>query len=112
MKMFMIIVTRNDDHLNKLLNNLRDYELKGTVIPTTSIRHAILDNNIEPLPVFGGLRQLYSKNTDLNTTIMLAVEQEELENVKQAVRDVYQDVGQHKALMLATPLSYFEELTD
>ena len=92
------------------MTGLEKFEPTGTVIPTSSMRNAILQSTVEPLPNFGGLRQLYENDRALNTTIMAVIEEEELEQVKSIIRGVSIKNEENRGIMFAAPITYFEEL--
>jgi len=112
MKLLLVVIMKNDDYRNRVLNELGKYETTGTVIPTTSMRNAITQSCVEPLPNFGGLRQIYENDRSLNTTILAVIEEEELEQVKALIKNVSVKNQENEGIMFAVPVMYFEELKD
>lgn len=112
MKLLFVAIMKNDEYRSRVLKELEKYEPTGTVIPTSSLKNAILQSNVEPLPNFGGLRQLYENERALNTTIMAVIEEEELEQLKATIKGVSIQNSENEGIMFAVPVMYFEELRD
>lgn len=112
MKLLFFVIMRNDEHRNRVLAAMNKYEATGTVIPTSSIRNAILNASTEPLPIFGALRQLSEHSRDLNTTIMTVIEEKDLEATKMLVRSLSVEGTENDGIMFAIPVVDFEEFTN
>lgn len=107
-EILMVVVLKNDDCKNKVLAAMRAMEKNGTVIPSNSIKHALLRDDVEPLPIFGGLRQLVDDPSHLETTIMLVMKKEEMQQTRDAIIEATKDKLDDVALIFALPVIYHE----
>lgn len=107
-EILMVVVLKNDGCKNKVLRAMRAIDKNGTVIPTNSIKHALLRDDVEPLPIFGGLRQLVDDPSHLETTILLVMNEDELKPTRDAIVNATKDNPTDVALIFALPVIYHE----
>lgn len=112
MKLLFVVIIKNDEYRNALLNEMNKFQTTGTVITTGSIKNAILQPDVEPIPNFGGLRQLYENQSDLNTTILAIIDEEDLAQTKAMVRSVSTKGATYEGIMFTLPINDYETLTD
>ncbi len=107
-EILMVVVLKNDNCKHKVLRAMRAIDKNGTVIPTNSIKHSLLKDDVEPLPIFGGLRQLADDPAHLETTILLVMNEDELKPTRDAIINATKDNPTDVALIFATPVIYHE----
>lgn len=108
--MQLLVVTLEDTEvflrmLNKLSINFR----QGIVVPTTSLKHALLHSEIDAAPIFGSLTKLVENNYEPNNTLFLLLTEEEVEQAKETVRKITEGI-EKKGIMFTVPISSMEVL--
>lgn len=112
MKVLFACVLEKNEYEKKLYSELVKNNYSGTVLPTTSIKHALLGSNIEPIPVFAGLRHLVDEKEDINSTILMLVDLDELDKIKAIVKTATNNFEKHCGCMFAVPLIMLEGAED
>ena len=91
--MQLLVVTLDDsEEFLKTLSRLKEDGLNGIVIPTTSLKHALVTQDYE-----------------CNHTLLMLVDEEKLEDAKRIVRGITKGLRK-KGIMFALPVSFWEGL--
>ncbi len=111
MKVLLVVSPTSDEAKNKILKAVAKYELPGIVMPTQSLANSFLRNEDEPVPVFGGLRNIVEakENIDLTTSIFVIINKESLWEVKAAIKGSCADLTESAGSMFAVELFDYEE---
>lgn len=107
--MFQVILSKNENAY-ALFSALRKKDIKGVVLPAQSLKSALLDNKDESIPAFTGLRHVVEYPHDNNYVVYCIIDESRLEEVKQIVRDVTDEIKHKVGIMFAMPLAFVEGL--
>lgn len=107
--MFQVILAKNENAY-ALFSALRKNDIKGFVLPAQSLRSALLDNPDEEIPPFAGLRQVVEYPHDMNYVVSCIIDESKLEEVKNIVRKVTDEIKHKVGIMFAVPLAFAEGL--
>ena len=107
--MFQVILSKNENAY-ALFSALRKKDIKGVVLPAQSLKSALLDNKDESIPAFAGLRHVVEYPHDNNYVVYCIIDESRLEEVKQIVRDVTDEIKHKVGIMFAMPLAFVEGL--
>ncbi len=110
MKVLYFIVLKNDRIRNRVMKALDGIKVNGVVLASTSVRHALLESNIEPLPDFGALRHVVENVHYNKSTILTVVDEEQIELVKKTVKEASKGCGENAGRMYTVPVSNYEEI--
>ena len=80
------------------------------VLPAQSLKSALLDNKDESITAFTGLRHVVEYPHDNNYVVYCIIDESRLEEVKQIVRDVTDEIKHKVGIMFAMPLAFVEGL--
>ena len=106
--MLLFFVTLEDgNEFLKVLSAMREHGMNGTVLDTTSLKHA-LTNHEEDIPMFGKISNLVDKNLQMSHSLMAIIRDEKLEEAKEIVRTSTNGLGRKKGVMFATPITFWE----
>lgn len=110
--MQLLVITLDDsDEFLRTLADLKDHGMNGIVIPTTSLKHALLTSKVDAAPIFGSLSKLIENNFEPSNTVLMLVNDKELEEAKEIVRIKTKGISR-KGVMFAVPVSFWEGLVD
>jgi hypothetical protein len=112
MKLLFVVILHNNENAYKLFSALRKNDTKGTVLPAQSLRSLVLDSEIEPIPMFAGLRHIIDSPRELNYTVFCVIDESELENVKNIVHGVTEEIQQKIGIMFALPITLWKEVNN
>ena len=111
MQVFFIVLTEMDV-MPKILKQMSEYNFKGTVFHSESIRHALLYNKVEPEPIFGSLSKLMEyEHTEKPTILVVLKNEEEFELLRKVVKESIGGI-QGKCFMFSVPALLVEGLDD
>ena len=112
MQLFVVNLDDSEEFL-QTLSKLKDDGLNGIVIPTTSLKHALIHSHHidDVVPIFGSLSKIVKHDYQLNHTLLMLVKDEEIEEAKRIVRDTTKGLGK-KGVMFALPVSFWEGLEE
>lgn len=106
--MQLLVITLDDsEDFVRTLSGLKDHGMNGIVMPTTSLKHALLNNDVDAAPIFGSLRKLMDNDQKMSSTCVMLIHEEKLDEAKTVVRDITKGLGK-KGVMFAMPVSYWE----
>ena len=103
----LVITLDNSEEFLKTLSGLKDHGMNGIVIPTTSLKHALLHSTVDAAPIFGSISKLVEHDYELSHTVMMLVSKEKIEVAKNIVKGIVKEFGK-KGIMFAVPLSFWE----
>lgn len=107
--MFQVILRKNENAY-ALFSALRRKGIKGVVLPAQSLKSALLDNKDEPVPAITGLRHVVEYSHDMNYLVYCIIDESRLEEVKDIVRGVTDEIKEKVGIMYAMPLAFIEGL--
>lgn len=107
MKHLLFAVLENTQDTHDLIHTLSKLGYNGTVMSTKSLKH-VLEDVDEDLPSFISLSHIHSNNLTVNTTIYFILEDKELEEVKDKIREFTKGFKSTKGGMFALPLESYE----
>lgn len=110
MQLFVVTVDEWDPFF-RVLNGLAAFGMNGLVLSSHNMRSEIMHHRSpEPVPIFGFLSRI-AKQGDYPKSFTLAtvLEDDKLEEAKEQVRKLATGL-KSKALMMAIPLTFCEEL--
>jgi len=103
----LVYLVLQDPHVTEdVMKVLSTANHNGTVIPSLSLKH-FLDDASE-IPYFFNLHTIEAKNYARNTTILLLVESDQLDEVKGIIREVTENFSLSHGGMATLPLEDFE----
>lgn len=108
MKVLFIAILDKNECEQELFSRLMQKGYNGTLIPTTSIKHALLGSGVEPVPIFAGLRHVVETTENANSTLFIVIDLDSMEEVKSIINDVTDNLAHHAGMMFAVPLIMFE----
>lgn len=107
MKHLLFVVLENKKETNELIHTLSKKGFNGTVLSSTSLNHVIHDEE-EDVPSFFSLAHLSEQKFVHNTTIYFLLEEKELKEVQEVIRDLTKNFTLVKGGMFATPVESYE----
>ena len=107
MKHLLFVVLDNKKETHDLIHKLSELGFNGTVLSSTSLKHVIHDEE-EDTPSFFSLAHLSENKFVHNTTIYFILEDNELKEVQETIRDFTKNFSIVKGGMFATPIESYE----
>jgi len=107
MKHLLFVVLENTKESSDIIHELSNEGYNGTVISSTSLKHLLQDEK-EDLPSFFSLSHIHHNNLTQNTTIYFILEDEDLEKVRQLIREKTDHFQNTKGGMFSTPIESYE----
>ncbi len=106
--MQLLVVTLDDsEEFLQTLSKLKDNGLNGIVIPTTSLKHALMTSNVDAVPIFGSISKIVKHDYEVNHTLLMLIDDAQLEMAKETVHKITKGKGK-KGIMFAVPVSFWE----
>ncbi|MCM1513890.1 MAG: hypothetical protein NC090_02770 [Anaeroplasma bactoclasticum] len=107
MKLFVTVLVEGE-YMPKILKKLSDHNFHGSVMPTLSIKKALLNNHNEPVPMFGGISKVIEYDHSPRPMVFVVVKEDE--EVKTLARLINEATGgiQDKGFMYALPIDFLE----
>ena len=106
MKNLIFAIIEKHTISEEVLESLSKAGYNGTVVPSTSLKHAILDHG--EAPMFFNLSHLDEESFENNTTLFIVVDEEKTENVLNIIREHTKNFTLSHGGMFVTPLTSFE----
>lgn len=109
MKYLLFAILENTENCQDLLKELSMTGFNGTVIPTASLTHTLLNSTrLEEEPFFGTLRHLVENKFEGNTTLYMVLDEEKLVIAKKIIRDVTRQFTLTRGGMFEVALAGYE----
>ncbi len=105
----LVINLKNESEFKHVIHEINAEGLNGIVLPSVSVHNAMHEDSLEAVPVFGFLTKISRRHFDSGHTLMMLVEPEKMEQVKETVRNIVKDLT-HKGVMFSIPVDYYEGL--
>lgn len=106
MQLLVITIDNCEEFLNTLMG-LKEHGMNGFIMQSTSLKHALLNSNIDAAPIFGSVSKIISHDFESSHTAFLLLNDDQLEHAKRVVRRNTHGLGK-KGVMFALPLTFFE----
>lgn len=110
MQLLIISLDYSKDFLEALAK-LKEENIEAIVFPTTSLKHALLNNTVDAPPMFGFLSKIVEHDFKESHTVMILVNDEKLEKIKGIVREITSGLGK-KGFMFTVPVSFWEGIAE
>ncbi len=107
MKYLLFVVLENTNQTSSLIKELSLRGINGTVMASTSLKHVFEDEREDTLQ-FVSLSHLDQHKLTQNTTIYFILDENNLESVKEIIREKTDHFKNTKGGMFVTPLTDFE----
>lgn len=100
------IILDDNDLAEKALKELDAKGFNGTVVPSTSLKHALKDN--KEMPLFISLSHLDSSEYANNTCMFILAEKERAKEISTIIRSLTDDFKKCKGAIISLPVEYYE----
>ena len=107
MKYLLFVVLENTNQTSNLIKELSLRGINGTVMASTSLKHVFEDEHEDTLQ-FVSLSHIDQHKLTQNTTIYFILDEKNIEEVKQIIREKTGNFTNTKGGMFVTPLESFE----
>lgn len=107
MKLFVTVLVEGE-YMPKILKKLSENNFHGSVMPTLSIKEALLTSNVEPVPMFGGISKVVEYDHSPRPMVFVVVKHDE--EVKTLARLINEATGgiKDKGFMYSLPIDFLE----
>ena len=106
--MQLLVITIDDcDEFLATLEGLRAHGMNGIVFQSTSLKHALLNSNVDAPPIFGRVSKIMSPDFESSHTAFLLLNDDQLEHAKRVIRRNTHGLGK-KGVMFTLPVLSFE----
>lgn len=106
--MQLLVITIDDcDEFLATLEGLRAHGMNGIVFQSTSLKHALLNSNVDAQPIFGRVSKIMSHDFESSHTAFLLLNDDQLEHAKRVIRRNTHGLGK-KGVMFTLPVLSFE----
>lgn len=106
--MQLLVITIDDcDEFLATLEGLRAHGMNGIVFQSTSLKHALLNSNVDASPIFGRVSKIMSHDFESSHTAFLLLNDDQLEHAKRVIRRNTHGLGK-KGVMFTLPVLSFE----
>ena len=107
MKYLLFVVLENTKETSDLIKELSLKGINGTVMASTSLKHVFEDEREDTLQ-FVSLSHIDQHKLTQNTTVYFILDEENIEQVQQIIRDKTENFTNTKGGMFVSPLKSFE----
>ena len=107
MKYLLFVVLENTKETSDLIKELSMKGINGTVMASTSLKHVFEDEREDTLH-FVSLSHIDQHKLTQNTTVYFILDEKNIEEVKQIVREKTGNFTNTKGGMFVSPLTSFE----
>ena len=106
--MQLLVITIDDcDEFLATLEGLRAHGMNGIVFQSTSLKHALLNSNVDAPPISGRVSKIMSHDFESSHTAFLLLNDDQLEHAKRVIRRNTHGLGK-KGVMFTLPVLSFE----
>jgi len=106
MKHLLVVILKNNERAHRLFEKLTELNIKGTVLPSTGLNHALMESNVNHPPIFGGSRYLVEQEYESNATVLIVIDESKLDIARSTIKEITQNLT--GAFMFAVPLNHYE----
>ncbi|HPV69995.1 MAG TPA: hypothetical protein PK030_02970 [Bacilli bacterium] len=106
MKHLLVVILKNNERAHRLFEKLTEVNIKGTVLPSTGLNHALMESNVNHPPIFGESRYLVEQEYESNATVLIVIDDAKLEIARSTIKEITQNLTD--AFMFAVPLNHYE----
>lgn len=104
----MIFILNKTDLLNFLLEDLSKAGIKGATIVNSTEMGMVLSKQGESF-IGNSIKALFDMNSDNNKTILAAIHEEQLDIVRQVIKDVVGDLSKpNTGILFTVPIDFVE----
>lgn len=105
MQMFMAVLTKGE-YMPKILKHLQDHDFHGSVLTTMSIKDALLNDTVEPEPIFGGFSKMVDY-TQMSRPMLFIVtkDDKEIGEIEKLVEEACDGSIDGKGFMYSVPVN-------
>ena len=103
----LVITIDNCDEFLETLAGLKEHGMNSIIFTSTSLKHALLNSNIDAGPIFSGVSKIVSPDFQSSHTAFLLLNDDQIEHAKRVVRRNTHGLGK-KGIMFSCPVSFFE----
>lgn len=107
MKYLLFVVLENTKETSDLIKELSLKGINGTVMASTSLKHVFEDER-EDMLQFVSLSHIDQHKLTQNTTVYFILDEKNIEEVKQIIREKMANFANTKGGMFTSPLESFE----
>lgn len=107
MKYLLFVVLENTNETSDLIKELSLKGINGTVMASTSLKHVFEDEREDALQ-FVSLSHIDQHKLTQNTTVYFILDEKNIEEVKQIIREKTGNFTNTKGGMFTSPLESFE----
>ena len=107
MKYLLFVVLENTKETSDLIKELSLKGINGTVMASTSLKHVFEDER-EDMLQFVSLSHIDQHKLTQNTTVYFILDEKNIEEVKQIIREKTGNFTNTKGGMITSPLESFE----
>lgn len=102
----LVIILNKTEYLDEILSTLVKYKVKGaTIIDSQGMGSAIVNGDYRYIPIFGSLRTLINEKHPYNKTIFSVVKEEIIEELAEAIRNVFAEKKPGIGFMFTMPVN-------
>ena len=106
MKYLLVTIIKNNERAHRLFEKLNQLKIKGTVLPSTGLNHALMESDINHPPIFGGSRYLVEQQYESNSTVIIVIDKAKLDLARSTIKEMTNNL--EDAFMFAVPLDHYE----
>lgn len=103
----LVITIDNCDEFLASLEGLKAHGMNGIVFQSTSLKHALLNSNIDAAPIFGSVSKIISHDFESSHTAFLLLNDDQIEHAKRVIRRNTHGLGK-KGVMFTLPVTSIE----
>ena len=101
----LVIILNKEEYLDEILSTLVKFKVKGaTIIDSQGMGSAIGSGDYQHIPLFGALRYLVNEKHPYNKTIFSVVKEETLEDLVEAIRNIFDEKKPGIGFMFTVPV--------
>lgn len=107
MQLFITVLVKGE-YMPKILKKLADNGIHGSVMPTMSIKDALLNQNIEEGPIFGGISKVVNYTQDSRPMLFVVVKEDsDIQILSKLVTEATGGIN-GKGFMYSLPVNFVE----
>ena len=106
MKLFVTVLVEGE-YMPKILKKLSENNFHGSVMPTLSIKKALLTSNVEPVPMFGGISKVEYDHSPRPMVFVVVKHDEEVKTLARLINEATGGI-KDKGFMYSLPIDFLE----